>query len=166
MAKKYFFIFLTFLLVSFYCLAHAIELSKDSLAGIRPGDSVQAVIKKYGQPESKTDWEDDYTEDGGDRFRQYEYPSRGLTFEIAKKGKIQYVAFIWAEGESKARTSKNIGIGSSMDDVIKAYGKPDLECDGYVYYDPKKENLQLMFSFDNEKVSLIRLGYTSEECQG
>ena len=123
----------------------AVKSGGESLGGIKPNDSANAVIKMYGNPESKSKGE-------------YRYPSKGLIFSLSDNRINSIKAF----GASTAKTRAGIHIGSTRAQVKAAY--PGIE-DVYTE-DPNRLSWEdcvsavgsdITFTFTADKVSEIFL---------
>jgi hypothetical protein len=79
------------------------------------------VIALLGQPDSKSkevEWGAD-----GLMHQDWIYQSKGLTLNMSRNKTAQQIFSIIVSSPSDLKTPKGIGIGSTYDDVIKAYDK-------------------------------------------
>ena len=102
----------------------------------------------------------------GDFVQEWDFPECGVRLRMAseKKGGAKSVQSISVVAPSALRTKRGIGIGSSEEDVVKAYGrfreeewskKGETFVAGSIYGG-------LIFSFSGGKVSKIFLGAAAE----
>jgi hypothetical protein len=147
------------LVVALYPLALlAVDLSDETLAGIKPADNWAQVKAKHGEPSSQKS--EGYTEEIGCHFWSYNYKTKGLEFWVCHEKKDRTgaagVASIRAYGESEANTSKGIGLGASREEVEKAYGKANVIEENILSY--YHNHVHLLFTLDGGKVKEINLG--------
>ena len=106
------------------------------------------LLKKAGKPKSKTE-SASCAYNGMDRTYKYnDFVVK--TYSNSKKG-TEYINSIELLS-SKVSTKEGIKIGSSKNDVIKAYGKGK---DNFGVYTYTKGKTKLMITIDNNKVSGI-----------
>ena len=160
--KKFAQIILLFLVLTVVSV-FAANLKNESLGGLKLGVSEKAVIAKYGKPEAV---------EGGEEgeIRTYKYPSRGMEFQIwfvDGKGDLRQIR---AYGDSKAKTSRGVGIGSSRKHVEAAYGRPRNKGDEVENFELKREwalystgedacPYQMHIIYENDKVVEISLTF-------
>ena len=115
------------------------------------GASIEDIKRTHGEAyavEQKNKWH------GGMKASVYEYPSfydLYVVDGVVRAIKVEHVSGI--------TTNKNIGIGSSYNDVIKAYGEPNRkERDHLVYFVKNNPSHALEFEMDHGLVEEIRAG--------
>ena len=101
------------------CVAQGLitACKQDTIAGIAIDDSSSWVWKKLGQPDEKK--LTDRTASGNTELH-YIYNS-GIRIVLTKSGDKWYVERIIIESPSMCKTSRGIGIGSSIQDVLNNY---------------------------------------------
>lgn len=92
----------------------------ETLAGIALGDSQQKVFKLLGKPQSKRR-ERCFQGDSG--WVEFNWPAKGIVVGMGNGD--EGVLYIEIYGNSKGKTSRGIGIGSTKEEVRAAYGNPD-----------------------------------------
>ena len=112
--------------------AFAVNLKNESLGGLKMGASEKAVVAKYGKPE-------EIEGDEGAEIRTYKYPSKGMEFQIWFVEGRSDLRRIRAAGDSNAKTSRGIGVGSARKQVEAAYGKPISKGDEVENFELKRE---------------------------
>ena len=132
-------------------------LNEENIGGLQLYDNIDSkeFVKKYGMNTPKLD---------NDLFDYYKL-SNGLTIATNKNRQIIRIAIDDSPGNS-IKTSKNIGIGSSVDEIIKVYGNKyykrmsdiGVSVIGYVDKD-RKINLEF-FNYQNT-VTMIRYDINS-----
>lgn len=120
------------------------------------------AVKLFGEPEEKS--ETVILAADGLEHETWSYISKGIELDIVKdKEKQQSVFSIFINSPSTLKTSKGICIGSTKDEVMKAYkddiNTKELTADeivvGTVYNG-------IVFSMENNKVAWIFIGSASE----
>lgn len=120
------------------------------------------AVKLFGEPEEKS--ETVILAADGLEHETWSYISKGIELDIVKdKEKQQSVFSIFINSPSTLKTSKGICIGSTKDEVMKAYkddiNAKELTADeivvGTVYNG-------IVFSMENNKVAWIFIGSASE----
>jgi hypothetical protein len=86
-----------------------------TVEGVGLGSSKEELERIFGKPDKVVNAPQQNVE-------FYSYTSRGVEVGIASDNKVHTLA---VSGPSTAKTQKGIGIGSSMDEVKKAYGEAD-----------------------------------------
>lgn len=104
--------------------AQAAEPPCDSIGGLSLGQPQSMVIKKYGKPERIVKIKDEPAFACPINY-DWHYKSLGLIVNICEG----YVTSITITPTSKLRTSKNIGVGSTAEEVIAIYGGELYEVD-------------------------------------
>lgn len=134
-------------------VANAGALKNEDLAigGISYGASVNDVRATHGEPfkvENKRKWR------GHIAATVYVYP--GL-FDLYVVDGI--VRCIKVEHLNNLNTKRDIGVGASINDVLAAYGEPNLrDNDHFVYYVEGNVALGIDFEIDHGFVEEIRVG--------
>ncbi len=135
-------------------------LKSESIGELKIGLSALKTKELIGEPleRSKAEkWEAD-----GEMHQNWLYTKEGITLEMI--GEVdQLINSISIIAPCKFKTKKQIGIGSSKEEVLKAYnitidrsgGESDNITVGTVYGG-------LMFNFENEKVNSIFIGSSAE----
>lgn len=146
----------------------------ETLAGIALGDSRQKVFKLLGQPQSKRR---ERCFEGDSGWFEFRWPSKGIV--VGMSNGDEGVLYIEIYGNSKGKTSRGIGIGSTKEEVKAAYGNPDYidkwliskdedymwqygEDKVYIVEGCPGHECYAFFAFRKGKVS--RIGYTSVLC--
>ena len=123
------------------------------LAGVRVGDSREQVISTLGQPSSESE-------------RIIDYTGRGFSVYLTESGQVYGFACGSGCGPERAlaarfkyRTKEQIGINSTEEAVIAAYGKPgkrvENENSRQLYYTGLKPKTVLVFVIDEKGVANI-----------
>ncbi|MCE9540176.1 MAG: hypothetical protein K8R85_13315, partial [Bacteroidetes bacterium] len=135
-------------------------LKSESIGELKIGLNTLKTKELIGEPveRSKAEkWEAD-----GEIHQNWLYTKDGITLEMIGEGE-QLINSISIIAPCKFKTKKQIGIGSSKEDVLKAYniaidgssGESDNIIVGTVYGG-------LMFNFENEKVTSVFIGSSAE----
>ncbi|MBR3623502.1 MAG: hypothetical protein IKN43_09180 [Selenomonadaceae bacterium] len=121
------------------------------LGGISYGASIEDVKKVHGEPyetERKHKWH------GNSQPVVYEYHK---LFDVYIIDNI--VRAVKVDRANGLSTSKNIGVGASVNDVIKAYGEPNIrEKDRMIYLTANNPSLGIEFEIEHGAVDEIRVG--------
>lgn len=101
--------------------------------------------------------EDDYFEAAscafeGQKDKTYTYADYSIQTYPSKDGKTDYVGYITFT-DDLASTEEGISIGSSVDDMLKAYGDKGENSDGN--YKFTKDGMHLLINTDGSKVTSI-----------
>ena len=160
----------------------ALKKSDMNIGGIYFGQPIEKVIAKMGNPVDKRVLE--YDRFGGVKheIQRYEYVfvKNGVKFIVTADETVKGVIVDKTAKAAGLSTKAGIALGSSIEDVLKTYGKPDYDYDFDEHHtakDPngvtrlicygkplaKKENrweeqLLLRFGFD-EKGKLVTMDY-------
>ena len=137
--------------------AMAIHLGGVSIDGLRLNDPLDRVLARCGQPEKIEDL--GMQACCGYRMWEYRYAKKGLVLTIAQdEGQSRkYLLRVNVSAPATAKTNLGIGIGSTRDQVKKAYGKPDVENpESWTYRDSDCEGL--IVGFQNDHVTSLFLG--------
>ena len=122
-----------------------------AIGGISVGASINDVRTAHGEPykiENKHKWH------GRTQATVYEYPS---LFDLYVVDGIVHA--IKLDRLNGLRTSKNIGIGSTFEDIVKAYGEPNLkDKDHAVYFVKDNPSMGIDFEIEHGLVEEIRAG--------
>ena len=114
-------IFMVTMLVSVSCYAQISEADMN-IGGIYYGQSMEDVIKMFGQPIRK---EPCPPHGSADVFK---HNGSEISVRFAWRTQSErYVSSVNLKSGSGFLTASGIGIGSTYNDVIKAYGKADLD---------------------------------------
>lgn len=121
------------------------------IGGISIGATVESVRAVHGDPiatKSKHKWY------GRNSVTVYEYPALFdlyVSDEVVRAIKLDY--------PNGVKTGKNISIGSSVEEVIAAYGEPNVrDKDNIIYLVENDTSLGLKFEIDHGYVDEIRAG--------
>lgn len=98
------------------------DFAKETVGGVANGGTEAQMVKAFGKAKTK----DKAVEEGatGEWASVWTFPDGVSAVMTAAKEKGPYtVRVITVTAPSKAQTSKKIGIGSSLADLKKAYGK-------------------------------------------
>ncbi len=137
-------------------------LKTESFGNIKIGLTDLKTVELIGEPQEKSkteEWEAD-----GETHQTWNYKQLGITINMIGKGALnQVVNTISITAPCSLKTSKQIGIGSSKQEVQSAYDlsidKANLESEalvaGTVYGG-------MIFNFENGKVKTIFLGSVAE----
>jgi len=145
-------------------------LLSESLGGIPLGLSEADLTRQLGLPEKRGDAI--ANEVAGGFLVELSWPSKGLVVMMAseEKGTPGIVDSVRIEGSSDLVTAAGIGIGASLAEVRKAYGKHEDKVDSPVP-DPAKGDFVfvagsiyggVILGFENSKVASILLGAGAE----
>ena len=139
-----------------------VNLKRESVAGIKLDDPEAVVYQKFGQPTQKTELE--YFECCDYYYQRLNYTKLGLEFGIYRKNikKSGKVHDIYAKDNSNAKTSKEVGIGSTKDEIRESYGEYEEGYEEPVWtyiYSKKYDFIMLHFIFTDDKVTAIKFGY-------
>jgi len=135
-------------------------LKSESIGDLKIGLSALKTKELIGAPAERSKaekWEAD-----GEVHQNWLYTKEGITLEMVGEGD-QMINSISIIAPCKFKTKKQIGIGSSKDEVLKAYnvaidgsaGESDNITVGTVYGG-------LMFNFENGKVNSVFIGSSAE----
>jgi len=135
-------------------------MKNESFGKIKLGVGAKKIIEILGVPESKTKaelWGAD-----GEYHQQWNYTEKGIQLDFMGDS-VQVVNMITLSEPCKLKTSRNIGIGSSIEDVQRAYGKEINQAAsssesivaGTIYGG-------IIFNIDNRKVKSIFSGASAE----
>lgn len=135
-------------------------LKSEGIGGLKIGLNTLKTKEFIGDPAERSKaekWEAD-----GEVHQDWLYTKEGITLEMIGEGE-QLINSISIIAPCKFKTKKQIGIGSSKEEVLKAYniamdrssGESDNITVGTVYGG-------LMFNFENEKVNSIFFGASAE----
>lgn len=135
-------------------------LKSESIGDLKIGLTGLKTIELIGEPAERSKaekWEVD-----GEVHQNWLYTKEGITLEMIGEGD-QIINSISIIAPCQFKTKKQIGIGSSKEEVLKAYnitidrsvGESDNITVGTVYGG-------LMFNFENEKVNSIFIGASAE----
>ena len=146
-------------------------LLSENIGDLSIGMSKSDVLKFLGEPDKKID--DGRNEHLGEHFYYFEYTKLNLSItfndhDFQNEGKNFKVCNIDIYGNSKLKTKNNITIGSTVEEVKKAY-KHEIKAGNTVYqnHDWDDPNLKfihlgdidgLNFIFKKDKVFKIQLG--------
>ena len=141
-------------------------LAKENLGGIKIGLSEKQLLSVLGKATVKKSAQTTLEEATGDYVQTWACADLGLTLRMssgAKKTGAKSVASLTAVAPCKLRTARDIGIGSSREDVVKAYGAvEDKEASKQETFVAGSVYGGIIFSFKNGKVSQIFLGAAAE----
>ena len=121
------------------------------IGGISVGASIDAVRAAHGEPiatKNKHKWH------GRSSATVYEYPA---LFDLyVTDGVVRAIKLDYPNG---IKTSKNISVGSTAEEVIAAYGEPSIrDKDNIVYFVENNPALGIEFDIDHGYVDEIRAG--------
>lgn len=136
-------------------------MRQESLGVLKDGMSAVEVINNLGEPVQRSkavEWGAD-----GLVHQTWFYHEKGIELDLVKDEEKQAVNMITIKSPCRFRTNRNIGIGSTKDEVITAYqeeinpesGNNDSIVAGSVYGG-------MIFSFEKEQVSEIFIGAAAE----
>lgn len=142
-------------------------MHKESLGSLKLGLSGAAVRNLLGEPIEKSKqviWGAD-----GEEHQTWYYKSKGIELDMMGPKNKQVINMITIKKPCTLKTGRNIGIGSTKKEVLKAYKKeinqdnanpkmqtsPDAVVAGTIYGG-------LIFNFQKDQVSTILIGATAE----
>lgn len=136
-------------------------MKNESLDFLRENLLDAEVIKNLGEPEEKSEavvWGAD-----GLEHQTWYYKTKGIKLDMIRDKDNQVVNMITITSPCSYKTKKNIGIGSTLDEVTSAYGdeiepsyaKENIIVVGSIYGG-------MIFHFENNHVSLIYIGASAE----
>ncbi|MFN8240230.1 MAG: hypothetical protein U0X39_05695 [Bacteroidales bacterium] len=137
-------------------------MSKESLCGLRIGMNMKEAGPMLGPKSSETEAE--ISQVDGSKHKTVRYDTNGTEFDvIVNTDGSETIYKITATAPSSFKTMKGIGIGSSIEEVRKAYEE-------YIKPGESDENFivagtvygGLMFRFENGKVTSIFIGAAAE----
>jgi PKD repeat protein len=132
----------------------------EGIEGVDIYDTWSEIQSVYNSTDTVHYTYDDYLEDYGLYYHMVYYYNEGLIFhfltETTTIGNNDPVYYIWVLEPYSGATNKGISIGSSMDDVIAAYGDPESEDedDGYSGYWYSSKGIDF-YSYDSGEVDEI-----------
>jgi hypothetical protein len=138
--------------------ANASELTNDSYGNVKIGMRSKEALKQIDMYASdKLSYDENYE-------CHYLYPQKGKNGPYIMIIKDIVARFDIFEKELKIQTIKGIGIGSSKDDVLKAY--PETVISPHPYISPDGEYLEvklptgngIIFETDHDLINKFRLG--------
>lgn len=134
----------------------------ESVGDIKIGIRAKKVLNLLGEPDEKTEaeiWGAD-----GKTHQTWYFKAKGIELDlIGEENNDQVVGSIIVKEPCKLQTTRQIGIGSTFEEVQKAYTKaidpntidPELLVAGSIYGG-------ISFYFENEKVKQIFIGSSAE----
>lgn len=139
-------------------------MKNESLGKLKIDLPASEVIKLLGKPARKSELQ--YWGADGRYHQDWYYPNCGITLNMVSptEDEPQTIASVKIESPSTLETKRGIGIGSSVNDVISAYGEEQesetsIPSQGFV---AGSIYGGLIFSFNNGYVSEIFLGAAAE----
>lgn len=121
------------------------------VGGVAYGASIDSVKAAHGEPykiENKHKWR------GNTPVSVYDYAS---LFDVYVSDGV--VRCVKVERSNSLSTNKNISVGSSVDDVIAAYGEPNIKSkDKIIYLTENNPSLGIEFEIDYDFVEEIKVG--------
>lgn len=139
-------------------------MNSEHFGPLRLGLSQAAVVAQFGKPASKS--KEVFEAATGDYVENWSYPSRGLSLHMAgaKKGGAKTVSGITLKAPCKLASARGIRIGSTDNDVRKAYAKKELDKDftrpGFIVAGSIYGGI--MFTITGGRVTSIFLGAGAE----
>ncbi len=134
-----------------------ISASRMALGGITPGSTEDYLLKTYGPPKSV---EKSYSPTRKDAVREYNYGDS--FFVTVQEGTRSVIWLMSQERHNDIATPDGIKVGSTLDDVLRAYGEPDLrQIDGdvdYLWYMADGTENRLVFRVSFSRVVGITCG--------
>ena len=110
------------------------------------------MIKILGNPQSKS--RDNCGPGYGFEWLIYKWPSKGIEVSISSEDKE--VLAIQISSKSTAKTSRGVGIGSTKDEVKKAYGENEYGNENEWILEDESDTI-ISFMFLRNKVTSIAL---------
>ncbi len=134
----------------------------ESLGELKQGLTIKKVIELLGEPEKKSKLEMDQAD--GANHQQLNYTKKGIEIDaVEQPGAGIIVSMITIASPCSLKTKKNIGIGSTAEEVKSAYADA---------IDPAETNADaiiagsvyggIIFSLKNNKVQTIFIGAAGE----
>ena len=137
----------------------------ESLGKLTIGMSPEALIAAYGEP-SKKDKRMLY-EATGEHHETWNWQGKGVKVDMlapAATGPVGQASFLMVSGPFGGKTAKGVGIGSTREDVLRAYDacldRESISEQGITLGDVF--NVALSFDFEGASVSSMSMGAMSE----
>jgi hypothetical protein len=136
-------------------------MDNESIGEIRLGIESKKIIELFGQPENKSKSEVQGAD--GEYHQTWKYIKKGLEFDMIGKQGDQVLNMITITSPCELKTKRNIGIGSTYEEVGNAYRKEinpefsDTETiiAGSIYGG-------IVFTFQDTKVKSLFIGASAE----
>jgi hypothetical protein len=137
-------------------------MDKEKIGEIKRGTKLDKLIDLYGEPDERS--EPIFSDVDGETYQGIEYNKKGISITcIMRSDSTREVAMIEIKEPCELKTSKNIGIGSTFEEVKNAYkgfinaadSDPETIIVGSVYGG-------LVFNFKNNKVTRVFIGPSAE----
>lgn len=137
-------------------------METESVGAIKFGLTTKQVITLIGEPDEIE--KPFYSEVDGETYQHYYYKSKGIFLSfVIKNDSIKEVRLIEIKAPSSLKTTKNIGIGSALSEVMNAYkeyiNKEFSDSSEIVAGSPYGG---IVFSIQNQKVKSIYIGPTAD----
>jgi hypothetical protein len=118
-------------------------------AVFRPGMLAAELAQHFGEPELKKRYAATRT--------LWAYPRQGFSAMVADDGRVRYLSINVTDygvlgGPADVRSDKQIKVGSTIDDVVRAHGKPSRR---EQFTHDKKEREELEYEIHNRFVTFI-----------
>lgn len=137
-------------------------MDSETIGGIKRGLAFENVKALLGEPENISNI--DTSQVDGGLYQSIEYPKLGVNIVLsAHPDSVKRVENIFISEPCSLKTSKQIGIGSSMEEVKKAYGElinPNELSDEYITVGTVYGGI--VFNFEKLKVKSIYIGITAD----
>lgn len=144
--------------------AEELPYEKETIGGLHIGLSEKEVNKLV--PCKPKPGRDRFWHADGEYHQAWKYPDCGIELDMIsdKKGRAKTVGSITVTSPSTMRTSKGIGIGSTEQEVARAYGrfKNKEDSRGSEFFVAGSIYGGLMFDFKQGKVKRIFIGAGAE----
>ena len=133
---------------------HAAGIPLDStdfiVAGLTEGVDSAVVVARLGRPDSVSTEVNQY--DAGAKLSTMHYRAIDVGFVVATVQSFEIL-------RAGVSTARGIRIGSTIDEMNAAYGKPSSKDEeAWTYLDPKHDLHQISFSVRNGRVSRVFVG--------
>jgi hypothetical protein len=137
-------------------------MAKETLGGIQVGATADAVAKKLGKPAQK----DKPVEESatGEWVTTWTFADDTAVTLASAKAKGPYtVRSVDASGKSKAKTVEGIGVGSTLADLQKAYGKALVRANDHGAWRVDGELGYLSFLVEHDQVTSLGFSRNSSD---
>ncbi|MCX7708413.1 MAG: hypothetical protein N2484_01040 [Clostridia bacterium] len=138
-------------------------VKNESLGSLKYGLTEKELVQKLGQPEEKSKamvWGSD-----GMEHQSFYYKAKGIELDMIKDENVWSIRTINIKKPCDFKTKRNIGIGSSKEEVLKVYKEelnPENSGHDTESYIAGTVYGGIIFGFENGEVSSIFIGAAAE----